>query len=127
MCDRGGRTVISSTYGGEALSLAAAKAVIDIYRRENVVAALWERGEALWSAVNDLFETHGIPLRLQGFWPCPQFVGTPGAPGDIVGRFFRAAYRHGVILYNISYVNFSHTEADVSCTLERLERAMADL
>lgn len=127
LCDRGGRTVISTTYGGEALSLAAAKAVIEVYRTQDVVGALWQRGEFLWSGVNARFEKHGIPMRLKGFWPCPQFVPEASAPEDLLGRFFRAAYRHGVMLYNVSYVNFSHAEADLQSTLERLDMAMAEL
>ena len=35
----------------------------------------------------------------------------------------RAAYRNGVSLYDVSYVNFSHGDADIAEALERLERA----
>ena len=82
LCGPGGGVTISSTYGGEALSLAAAKAVLAIYRDERTFCArLWRRGEAIWSALNGIFADHGAPLELKGFWPCPQFVARPGAPG----------------------------------------------
>ena len=81
----------------------------------------------MWHGMNQRFAAAGVPLRLRGFWPCPQFVADPGAPADLVGRFFRAAYRHGVILYNVSYVNFSHADADIQEALERLQAAMGDL
>lgn len=127
LCDRGGKTVISSTYGGEALSLAAAQATIGVYRTQNVIGHLWRQGEAMWTGMNQRFEAHGVPLRVQGFWPCAQFCPQPGAPADLLGRFFRAAFRHGVVLYGVSYVNFSHQDADVADALQRLERAVAEL
>ncbi|MBN2451463.1 MAG: aminotransferase class III-fold pyridoxal phosphate-dependent enzyme [Lentisphaeria bacterium] len=126
-CDRGGPVVISSTYGGEALSLAAAKAVIGVYRAEDVIGHLWRQGEAMWGALNRRFEAGSIPLRLRGLWPCPQFVPEPGAPPGLLDRFFRAACHCGVTLYHVPYVNFSHTAADVEEALSRLDRALETL
>jgi glutamate-1-semialdehyde 2,1-aminomutase len=126
-CDRGGKTVISSTYGGESLSLAAAKAVIDIYRRENVIEHLWHQGERMWGTVNSMLEKKGVPLSLKGYWPCPQFSPGPDAPPDLMARVFRSAYRHGVILYNVSYVNFSHKDGDIDEALERMSRVIDEL
>lgn len=127
LCDRGGPAVISSTYGGDALSLAAAQATIGVYRSQDVIGHLWRQGEALWGALNRRFTARGVALQLKGFWPCPQFCATAGAAPDLLPRFFRAAYRHGVSLYGVSYVNFSHKDSDVAETLERLERALGDL
>ena len=39
--------VISSTFGGDALSLAAAAATIEVYEREDVIGTLWARGRQL--------------------------------------------------------------------------------
>ena len=126
-CDRGGKAVISSTYGGECLSLAAAKAVVQFYRQKDVIGHLWHQGEAMWTGLNRLFEQHAVPLRLRGFWPCAQFCPLPGAPADLLPRFFRAACGQGVTLYNVSYVNYSHQDADVTEALQRLARAIQGL
>jgi glutamate-1-semialdehyde 2,1-aminomutase len=64
---------------------------------------------------------------VRGFWPCPQIMFDPAAPPDLPERFFRAAYRRGVSLYFVSYVNFSHTDADIDDALERLRQACADI
>ncbi|GIP34818.1 aminotransferase class III-fold pyridoxal phosphate-dependent enzyme [Paenibacillus sp. J2TS4] len=154
-CDRGG-TVISSTFGGETLSLAAAKACINTYVEHDVVDHLWHWGEKLWSGLNRMFEQHDIPLEVRGFWPCPAIVLRSGqkallhneggrqASGDQGGRssgreradvsreelkerFFRFAYKHGLSLYNVSYVNFSHREQDIVEALSRMERVCTDL
>ncbi len=126
-CDRGGPTSISSTYGGECLSLAAAKAVVGVYRSQDVIGHLWRQGQAMWGGLERLFRTHGTGLTLKGLWPCPQMVPLPEAPADLLPRFLRAACRHGVTLYTVPYVNFSHQDTDVAEALERLARALGDL
>lgn len=133
-CDRGG-VIITSTFGGETLSLAAAKACINTYVEQDVVTGLWKRGERMWKRLNGLFEQLDIPLSVQGFWPCPAFVNRPGTEEKADGgpdegireSFFRLAYRHGVSLYNISYVNFSHGGPDIDEALTRLEKACEEL
>ncbi|MCK5803078.1 MAG: aminotransferase class III-fold pyridoxal phosphate-dependent enzyme [Lentisphaeria bacterium] len=127
LCDRGGSVCISSTYGGEALSLAAAKTVIDVYCEENVVGHLWSMGERMWGSLNGMFREHGVPLEFKGPWPCPQLTAGSDAPTDLVSRFMRAAFRNRVVLYNVSYVNFSVHEADAVEALERLEKAISEL
>ncbi|WP_407272015.1 aspartate aminotransferase family protein [Radiobacillus sp. PE A8.2] len=121
-CEKGGVT-ISSTFAGETLSLAAAKATLLTYRNEDVVKHLWTQGEKLWSSMNNLFERYDIPMQLKGFWPCVAFTLKPGADNEIKNSFFKAAYDSGVSLYNVSYVNFSHKDKDIEEALDRLENA----
>lgn len=115
---------ISSTYGGETLSLAACKAVMRTHQENDVVGHIWREGEYLWGAVNQLFAEKGIPMEMRGIAPCKQFAACPGAPAETVGSFFRSAYANGVSLYGVSYVNFSHKRTDVEETIQRLTRAM---
>lgn len=117
------RAVISTTYGGETLSLAGAKATIETYRREKVVDFLWSQGEKLWTGVNELLKRHNVPARLEGFWPCPQWVFDEKGLSE---KFFRACYRHGLSLYSVSYVNFSHRDADVADALVRFEEVCGE-
>lgn len=118
--------VVSSTYGGETLSLAACKAVIQLYRNEDVTKTLWQTGEKLWSSVNQLFKKHNVPSALKGFWPCPTFVNSPNAPKDLTTRILRAGFKHGVSLYSTSYVNYSHKDADIEETIFRMDKAIAE-
>jgi glutamate-1-semialdehyde aminotransferase len=50
--------VVSGTFGGEALSLAACSAVLDVYKQEPIVETLWKRGrqfqDGVNAAINDL-------------------------------------------------------------------------
>lgn len=119
-CDRGG-AVISSTFGGETLSLAAAKATIQTYENYDVIGHIWKQGEKLWKGLNSLFVQHSIPAVVKGFWPCPTFQFGQTSSINIAEKFFRSAYRNGVSLYNVSYVNFSHSDSDIEETLRRLD------
>ena len=115
------RAVVSSTYGGETLSLAAARASIETYRNEDVIGHMWRMGEKMWSGSNDLYKKYGLPLEWKGFWPCPRLTYALDAPDDLPERFNRAAYANGLSLYSCSYVNFSHKESDIDAALERME------
>jgi len=121
-CDRGGGVVISSTFSGDALALAAAIATINIYRRDNVVAHLWNTGEKLWGGCNKLFEEYNIPIRAIGFKPCITFSALPGAPAGIVNAMMRESYKNGLSFYSVSYINYSHKDADVEEVLVRMRK-----
>jgi glutamate-1-semialdehyde 2,1-aminomutase len=121
------RAVVSSTFGGETLSLAAARATIRTYRNQDVVGHLWRQGEKLWTGLNALFAAHELPIALQGCWPCPQFQFGSEEAGRLREAFFRAAYRNGLSLYDVPYVNFSHGDGDVAEALERLESVCREI
>ncbi|MEN6316283.1 MAG: aminotransferase class III-fold pyridoxal phosphate-dependent enzyme [Clostridiaceae bacterium] len=126
-CGMGGNTAISSTFGGEALSLAAAKTVIETYMREDVISHLWKMGERMWSGLKKLFDECSIPMQCSGLWPCPTFVETDMRCGMLKDRFFRSAYKNGISLYNVSYVNYSHREEDIDEALDKLAVACMEI
>lgn len=113
------KAVVSSTYGGETLSLAAAKATIDTYLQQPVIEHFWQQGRRLWAAVNAICQKRSLPVSVQGFAPCPAWRFDDKTLAE---AFFRACYRRGLSLYNVSYINFSHTDADIDQTIERFEQ-----
>ncbi len=119
--------VISSTYGGETLSLAACKAVIELYKKENVTAYLWKAGEKVWTGLNKLYEKYNVPVEMKGFWPCPTFVNKEGAPKDLTTRILRAGFKYGVSLYSTAYVTYSHKDEDIDETIVRMDKAVAEV
>lgn len=122
-CCAPGKAVISSTFGGETLSLAAAKACMETYRERDVCGFLWKQGEAVWGGLQRMLASKGVPVTIRGFWPCPSFAATgEQANAETLPLLFRLAYKHGVSLYNVSYVNFSHRDEDIAEALVRLER-----
>ncbi|MFK3677145.1 aminotransferase class III-fold pyridoxal phosphate-dependent enzyme [Microbacterium sp. NPDC090218] len=110
-----GEVVVTSTYGGETLSLAAATATMTAIRDRGVIARLHASGTRLQDGLNALFAEAGSGLRLVGHPACPQFVG----PDEELQAFLRAAFRNGLSFYRVAYVNAAHTEADIDETLRR--------
>ncbi len=115
---------ISSTFGGEALSLAAAKATVRFYREHDVISRLWKTGAALWPRVQEMLDARGIPGRIRGVPVCPWLGFDTREHRE---AFFRAAYRNGLSLYDVSYVTWSHGEADVAEALERFGRVAEEI
>lgn len=115
---------ISSTFGGDALSLAAVKAVVSFYKEKNVIDHLWKTGGTLWPRVRELFKKYNISAAISGFDVCPQLSFEKS---EEQSAFFRNSYLNGVSLYNVSYVNYSHKKEDIDETLQRLEKAVANI
>lgn len=124
---RGGGVVVSSTCGGDALSLAACKAVIKTYQEQNVVKHMWDHGAYVWDKLNDLFKKYSYNLEAKGFPCCKTFRPTADAKGNEPGAFLRASFGNGVSLYNTSYINLSHQYSDLDEALNRMENALIQL
>ena len=90
---------VSSTNGGETLSLAVCKAVVELYRKENVTAYLWKVGEKLWTSVNKIFE-NTTPCQVKGFY-CPTFRKHGRRPKDLTSRILRAAFARRILVFNV--------------------------
>lgn len=117
-----GEVVVTSTYGGETLSLAAATATMTAMRDRDVIARLLASGTRLQNGLNAVFAEAGSGNRLVGHPACPQFVGADAE----IQAFLRAAFRHGLSFYRVVYVNAAHTEADIDETLRRAAVAVRE-
>lgn len=115
--------IVSSTFSGETLSLAAAKAVIQVYRTEPVIETLWARGMQLRDGMQRIFSRYHIPIEIKGLPPCPRLVFPGGDQGRRVrAALFSAMADEGVLLFDVPYVNYSHQKSDIDMTLDRLDR-----
>jgi glutamate-1-semialdehyde aminotransferase len=109
---------VSSTFGGECVGLAAAKATIEVYRREPVIERLWEVGRALQKG-------------------CPSLTGYPVHPVFKVGEDWTTSERaipivqyaatKGVLIHPAGLnPTYSHRDADVARTIEVINEAVAN-
>ena len=109
----------SSTFGGEALSLAAAIATIDKMRREPVIETLWRSGKKLAEAVRGLAATHNLEshISLQGEAPWMVLVasGGPAPAGQAIKTMliYELAAR-GVLSLGSHNISYAHTEEDIA-------------
>jgi glutamate-1-semialdehyde 2,1-aminomutase len=122
--------VVSSTFGGDTLGLAAARAVLDFYEENDVVGAIWDRGRQLHEGFGAICERLNVPASFQGLPPLGQLTFShPDAKRDaeLFLRFNGEVLRRGVIIYNICYPNFSHTPEDIDQALRGMEDGLVEM
>lgn len=98
---------VSSTFGGECVGLAAAKATIQIYQREPVIDRLWSVGRKLMAGVPEL---EGYPVH-------PHFPGE-GKWTTMRSRWSQEAAKRGVLMHPAGLnPMYAHTDADIEQTI----------
>ena len=113
----------SGTFGGETLSLAAASAVIDKYKNDNVVQYLKEIGTYLLEQLNKLIEDSNLN---DIFWtaghPAWSYLHTKEQERynalEIKTFFLQEVFKRGVLTLGSHNLSFSHSKEDVDRLLE---------
>jgi glutamate-1-semialdehyde aminotransferase len=122
--------IISVTYGGEALSLAAANAAMRVIREQPVIDSIWETGRTLMDGFEELGEKHGVPLHCHGYEPMSsQTIGYEDAElsANVWTLLLQEMAARGVLLRRggLLFITYSHGEAEVEETLQALDGSLA--
>lgn len=113
----------SFTMGGETLSLAAARAVLDKLTRVNVVDHLRVQGEKVLTGVAELIERHGAGdfLSVSGH-PAWSFLNIRAAGGYTVWQvrtlFLQEVFARGVLTLGSHNMSFAHSDDDIAQLLD---------
>jgi glutamate-1-semialdehyde 2,1-aminomutase len=108
----------SFTFGGEALSLAAARATLRKLQTTDVLRTIARRGTRLLLGVNGLIERHGLGalLSISGH-PAWTFLHFKDAPGVSMWAtktlFMQEVMARGVLAYGTHNLSFAHSDADI--------------
>ena len=126
------RLTISVTYGGEALSLAAARATLQEYRSHDVIGHLWRNGQALMDGMNAAAREAGVPFRVEGHPPMSSmaFTDLPAGQSTIVWqRFLAEMASRGILLRRggLNFITYSHSAADIDRTVGACRESMRAL
>jgi len=110
-----------TTFGGEALSLAAAIATIQEMREKNVPAWLAEKGRRLKDGYNTLAADLGIAhyTKCTGY-DCRSLVSfdaSAGNPLELKSFVQQELIKRGILWSGFHNMSFSHTDGDVDYTL----------
>ena len=109
----------SGTFGGETLSLAAAKAVLAKLRREPVIETLCTRGKEILEGVARIIDANrlGDVIGLSGHpsWSFLQFrEKAPFSNWEIKTLFIQEVFRRGIYTLGTHNLSYAHSEADVA-------------
>jgi glutamate-1-semialdehyde 2,1-aminomutase len=118
----------SLTYGGETLSLAAAKATLEKYRREPVIATIRSRGQRLIDGIVKLVNSNALnEIFLVGGDPAlPFMLPREGCGFDesvIRTYFLQEMFERGFLVLGAHAISYAHTDVDI----DRLLVAYAEM
>jgi glutamate-1-semialdehyde aminotransferase len=124
--------LISITYGGEALSLAAAKATLEVYRDEPVIETLWARGRQLREGLTAAAEAAALPFGVVGFDPMTgmRFEGlAPEQEAAAWGFLLQEMAQRGVLLRRggLNFISYSHAKDDIAAVIAAARDVFAAL
>lgn len=121
--------ILTSTYAGETLSLAAAGATLEVLASEPVVDHLWEMGTRLRQGFEEAAAALGMAARCYGLPPAVQFRFSRDPAEDEAARleFFRGLFRRGIFASAPFLLNYAHREADIQETVDAMRGALAEV
>lgn len=118
---------ISTTFGGECLSLAAGIAVMKELKEKNVHQHIWNMGEQLQVQTNAMAQRIGVPIHLKGY-PCRmalEYKDYAGKENWLYNSIFmQECVKRGVLLGWSILPSYTHTQEDIDFTLNVFEDAM---
>lgn len=117
-----------TTFGGEALSLAACKATIEEIREKNVIAYLDEKGALLKNGYNQIAAEFGLEsvTKCVGY-NCRSMVtfdASAGNPLEIKTLMQQEMIKRGILWGGFHNMCFSHTDEDIAYTLDTYRDVM---
>lgn len=121
--------VISVTYGGECLSLAAVIAALNEYRTQPVHQHMWAMGQRLMDGIAALSEKHGVPFSCSGLAPMsrPDFSYDDATlNADVWSLFLQETAKRGVLVRRggLLFITYMHKEPDIEATLAAMDAAL---
>lgn len=123
---------ISTTFGGDAISMAGALATIKEMQEKDVIGHAWALGTILHDGLEALVKKHGVEkaVSVSGLAPhCGVAFDDVGSLDalDIQSVFAKLMLENGVLCQAITNISFSHTEQDVQIYLHAAEAAFIEI
>lgn len=116
-----------TTFGGEALSLAAAKATIGELRKYKVPGALARQGKKLKDGYNAIAQELGMTYTACTGFDCRTIItfdAKAGNPLEMKSLVQQEMIKRGVLWGGFHNMSYSHTDADVAHTLAAYREAL---
>lgn len=123
---------VSTTFGGEALSLAASLATIQILESEGAYEHVWHLGRLMKNGILELISKHDV-------FDAVEFYGLEPHCGvifkdfrdldylDINSVFQQTMIENGILTVGVNNLNQSHTETDIKLYLKALDKAFGEI
>lgn len=116
-----------TTFGGEALSLAASLACIRFIREHDVPAAIAGTGQMLQDGINNLIRELDLGFVSQAGYPfrsIMNFSASAGNPLEMKTLVQQELIRRGILWSGILNISHAHTAEDVNYTLSAFSESL---
>jgi glutamate-1-semialdehyde 2,1-aminomutase len=122
----------SFTFGGEALSLAAALATMNKLKREPVIAHLRSKGEIIMAGLSTLISKHGAGefLEISGHstWSFLLIKDMPEVSSwELKTLFLQEMFQRGILTLATHNMSYSHTDEDIARLLQAYDEVFPKL
>lgn len=114
----------SMTFGGEALSLAAAITTIKELKKKDY-NYLWKLGNLLDKGIKEAATKHNLKVNFAGD-AIRHNLSFDSSYEDATGMkaiFYQEMVKQGILFPNVIYIQFSHTEGDIIKTINAADKA----
>ena len=121
-------TFISSTFGGDAVSLAAASATLKRIHGGGVCEHLWREGSRLQSAFNTFAARDELPVRMIGLAPrrVLQFDIDIDIDANLLkGAIWQECLDRGILMGNANFISAAHDAEAVDITIAAFDAALS--
>jgi glutamate-1-semialdehyde aminotransferase len=127
-----GEAFISTTFGGETLSIAAALATIEILEQPGTYEHIWSMGKMMLDGLQNAIDSHGLNH-------CISTIGLPPHCGlsfkdirnlnylDLLSIYEETLLNRGIITSDTSFIMLSHTAEDIGHFIDSANTAMDDI
>jgi glutamate-1-semialdehyde 2,1-aminomutase len=122
------KVFLSSTYAPEALTLAAASANIDFYKKHNVIDALWSKGEYIEDGFNSVIDKYSIRknMSLAGY-PVRLMVNSHDNNGvqdsKLATLYQQEMFKHGILCFSgVLMLSYSHSKEDLDLLIDAFDK-----
>lgn len=120
-------TFISSTFGGDAVSLAAASATLARIQAGGVCEHLWREGGRLQNAFNSLAASNELPVQMIGLAPRRVLQFDPDIDVDsnlLKGAIWQECLDRGILMGNANFISAAHDAEAVDTTIAAFDAAL---
>ncbi len=123
-------TIITTTYAGETLSLAACIAVMDIMKNEPVNDHINAMGRKLRQGFDAIFSESDFPAETKGLDMAPfiEFkLSSDKENTEMRNKLFVRLYDRGVFANDSWFINYSHQSEDIEYTIDQMRQSVREL
>ena len=118
---------VSTTFGGEMLSLEVCDAVLKEYQKTDYISHIARLGSVLKSEVNAIAKNLETPLEVVGYDPIPMFLfaKNPLEHVKLAEPFLAEMAKRGVLLRReVNFISGAHTQEDINKTIQAVRDSL---